>query len=246
MAAGTKGCARGGGWEREGGNQADTRLHAPRLRLNNKLELFILATLFATDRHLLQGLGRGRGHRPSASTEVVENRRCAFFMIISSVACHVNFTYTSLYSFTAEGGVAGQPGMPDTHTHTSTHTERGLRLLFVIRKPPEPSSQLRVQLRVRGHPVPCAVLADRSANGDCNSFLCLDSLLILLRSSSHWGRKCFSFPYIDPSGPDKSIETMERPLQTRDQRDQQSTVFVVHTPPQSPLFPLSYGPTRPA
>lgn len=38
-------------------------------------------------------------------------------MIISSVACHVNFTYTSLYSFTAEGGVAGQPGMPDTHTH---------------------------------------------------------------------------------------------------------------------------------
>lgn len=211
-----------GGWEEgERGNQADTRLHAPRLRLNNKLELFILATLFATDRHLLQGLGRGRGRRPSASTEVVENRRCAFFMIISSVACHVNFTYTSLYSFTAEGGVAGQPGMPDTHTraHTQhTHTERGLRLLFVIRKPPEPSSQLRVQLRVRGHPVPCAVLADRSANGDCNSFLCLDSLLILLRSSSHWGRKCFSFPYIDPSGPDKSIETMERPLPTRDQR----------------------------
>lgn len=115
----------GGGRER--GNQADTRLHDPRLRLNNKLELFILATLFATDRHLLQGLGRGRGRRPSASTEVVENRRCAFFMIISSVACHVNFTYTSLYSFTAEGGVAGQPGMPDTHTHThtSTHTLRG-------------------------------------------------------------------------------------------------------------------------
>lgn len=138
------------------GNQADTRLHAPRLRLNNKLELFILATLFATDRHLLQGLGRGRGRRPSASTEVVENRRCAFFMIISSVACHVNFTYTSLHSFTAEGGVAGQPSMPHIHTHTyeythHTHTERGLRLLFVIRKPPEPSSQLRV--RVRGHPV---------------------------------------------------------------------------------------------
>lgn len=133
--------------------------------------------------------------------------------------------------------MAGQPGMPDTHTraHSHTHTESGLRLLFVIRKPPELSSQLRVQLRVRGHPVPCAVLADRSANGDCNSFLCLDSLFILLRSSSHWGRKCFSFPYIDPSGPDKSIETMERPLQTR---DQQTTVFVVHAPPQSPLFPL--------
>lgn len=113
---------------RERGNQADTRLHAPRLRLNNKLELFILATLFATDRHLLQGLANGRGQRPSASTEVVENRRCAFFMIISSVACHVNFTYTSLYSFTAERGCqkgAWLGSLPcRTHTHTHVHTLR--------------------------------------------------------------------------------------------------------------------------
>lgn len=97
-----------GSWEKgcasAGRTEADTRLHAPRLRLNNKLELFILATLFATDRHLLQGLGMGVASAPHPQLEVVENRRCAFFMIISSVACHVNFTYTSLYSFTAERG----------------------------------------------------------------------------------------------------------------------------------------------
>lgn len=61
VAAGKRGVQEGGGVR---GRQADTRLHAPRLRLNNKLELFILATLFATDRHLLQGLGMGVASAP--------------------------------------------------------------------------------------------------------------------------------------------------------------------------------------
>lgn len=64
MAAGERGVQEEEDGRRERGNQADTRLHAPRLRLNNKLELFILATLFATDRRLLQGLGMGVATAP--------------------------------------------------------------------------------------------------------------------------------------------------------------------------------------
>lgn len=147
-------------------------------------------------------------------------------MIISSVACHVNFTYTSLYSFTAERGWQKWAclGSLPCRTHTHTHSVKGGGYGYYLSLENHPSSAPNCESN-SSLGSPCAVLVDRTANDDCNSFLCLDSLLILLRSSWHWGRKCFSFSYIDPSGRDKSIETMERPLQTR---DQSPTVFVVH------------------
>lgn len=91
----------------------------------------------------------------------------AFFMIISSVACHVNFTYTSLHSFTTEGAAKRGRG-------THTHAWRGLWLLFVIRKPPELSSQ---------HPTDGVTLYScwtQTANGDCNSFFFSASIPLLI------------------------------------------------------------------
>lgn len=115
------------------------RLQAPRLRLNNKLELFILASLFVPvsrqkckKKTHLQGLKAleccgGRGYsNPNLRLSKIAAAVAAFFMIISSVACHVNFTYTSLHSFTTEGAAKRGRG---THTNTHTRMERSMVII---------------------------------------------------------------------------------------------------------------------